>query len=172
MVSVCPTNIIFFHISSFIYYESLKYYRALQLSTWGKVLTYFFPDLVFFTWQLHSTLLILFRNFIPTPIISSSNDGSMDSSQTRASGSDYSPPSSSQMMPMQPNHTSYVTNQGIIDFEQENVGIKNNIKFEDAYTSFELNSFSTIVMERLSEVSRDEVSWIKNITSILKYWLI
>ena len=100
MVSVYPTNIIFFHISSFIYYESLKYYRALQLSTWGKVLTYFFPDLVFFTWQLHSTLLILFRNFIPTPIISSSNDGSMDSSQTRASGSNYSPPSSSQMMPI------------------------------------------------------------------------
>ena len=90
----------------------------------------------------------------------------MDSSQTRASGSDYSPPSSSQMMPMQPNQTSYMTknetsymtNQGIIDFEQENVGIKNNIKFEDAYTSFELNSFSNIVMERLSEVSRDEVS--------------
>ena len=89
----------------------------------------------------------------------------MDSSQTRASGSDYSPPSSSQMMPMQQNHTSYVTNQGIIDFEQENLGIKNNIKFEDAYTSFELNSstagvhqFSNIVMERLSEVSRDEVS--------------
>ena len=98
----------------------------------------------------------------------------MDSSQTRASGSDYSPPSSSQMMPMQPNETSYMTknetsymtknqtsymtNQGIIDFEQENVGIKNNIKFEDAYTSFELNSFSNIVMERLSEVSRDEVS--------------
>ena len=80
----------------------------------------------------------------------------MDSSQTRASG--YSPPSSSQMMPMQPNHTSYVVNQGIIDFEPENVGIKNNIKFEDAYTSFELNSFSNVVMERLSEVSRDEVS--------------
>ena len=82
----------------------------------------------------------------------------MDSSQTRASGSDYSPTSSLQMMPMLPNHTSYVTNQGIKDFEQENVGIKNNIKFEDAYTSFELNSFSNIVMERLSEVSRDEVS--------------
>ena len=95
----------------------------------------------------------------------------MDSSQTRASGSDYSPPSSSQMMPMQPNlqphlqpnlqpnlQSNLQPNQGIIDFEQENVGIKNNIKFEDAYTSFELNSFSNIVMERLSEVSRDEVS--------------
>ena len=82
----------------------------------------------------------------------------MDSSQARASGSNYSPPSLSKMKPMQPNHTSYVINQGTIDFEQENVGIKNNIKFEDAYTSFELNSFSTIVMERLSEVSRDEVS--------------
>ena len=107
----------------------------------------------------------------------------MDSSQTRASGSDYSPPSSSQMMPMQPNlqphlqpnlqpnlQSNLQPNQGIIDFEQENVGIKNNIKFEDAYTSFELNSFSNIVMERLSEVSRDEVSLIKNInTSILKY---
>jgi len=98
------------------------------------------------------------RSFIPTPIISSSNDGSMDSSQTRAgSGSDYSPPSSSQMMPMQPN-------QGIIDFEQENLGIKNNIKFEDAYTSFELNSFSNVVMERLSEVSRDEIETISRLS--------
>lgn len=102
------------------------------------------------------------RSFIPTPIISSSNDGSMDSSQTRASG--YSPPSSSQMMPMQPNHTSYVVNQGIIDFEPENVGIKNNIKFEDAYTSFELNSFSNVVMERLSEVSRDEIETISRLS--------
>ena len=56
--------------------------------------------------------------------------------------------------------------------EKENAGIsnpeiKNNIKFEDAYTSFELNSFSNVVMERLSEVSGDEVSTIKNITSIL-----
>ena len=86
----------------------------------------------------------------------------MDSSQARASGSNYSPPSLSKMKPMQPNHTSYVINQGTIDFEQENVGIKNNIKFENAYTSFELSSFSNIVMERLSEVSRDEVSYIKN----------
>ena len=59
---------------------------------------------------------------MPTTIASSSNDGSMDSNQTRASGSDYSPPSSSQMMPIQPNnHTSYVINQGIIDFGVDHV---------------------------------------------------